>query len=232
MDAFDIMPASDLKLPVRIGQPVRSHTMSTIKLSIPRNYLCAVSLFAAIKDVRFYLNAVCLEIGAKESRLIATNGHVCAVMKFEAEVEGFVSPKQFIIPLEQAKKIRIAGKGHVGPINIVIEPVNEPSPEQFASLADGDSVTRFKLIDAKFPDYRRIFPKSIDTPETAQFDPGYLMLFQKAAKILGKVDSVTPYVIHNGGSIASVSIGHDDFAGVIMPVRAAGRTDLPRWVFD
>jgi hypothetical protein len=154
------------------------------------------------------------------------------MMKFKTEVEGFVSPGQFIIPIEQIKKIKPEGRGHVGPINIVIEPVNEPSPEQFASLADGDSVTRFKLIDAKFPDYRSVFPKSIDTPETAQFDPGYLMLFQKAAKILRKGDSVTPYVIHNGGSAASVAIEHDDFAGMIMPVRAAGRTDLPQWVFD
>lgn len=52
-------------------------------ITIELAQLRAAMLFAAKRDVRYYLNGVFLEIGVGEFRLASTDGHVLSVQRCE-----------------------------------------------------------------------------------------------------------------------------------------------------
>lgn len=55
--------------------------MNTFTITITRAQLRAALIFAADKDIRYYLNAVLLEVGeCGDCRLVAADGHRIAVL--------------------------------------------------------------------------------------------------------------------------------------------------------
>ena len=50
-----------------------------IKLTVRAEAIAVLKLFASDKDVRYCLNGINLEIGAAESRLVATDGSMLAL---------------------------------------------------------------------------------------------------------------------------------------------------------
>ncbi|MBU2897599.1 DNA polymerase III subunit beta [Vibrio hepatarius] len=105
----------------------------------------------ANQDVRYYLNGMLFEIDGSTLRSVATDGHRMAVSQTQLGTE-FIQ-QQIIVPrkgvLELMKLLDV--------------------PEQLVTLQIGSSNVRAevdnfvftsKLVDGRFPDYRRVMPQS------------------------------------------------------------------------
>jgi DNA polymerase-3 subunit beta len=104
----------------------------------------------ATQDVRYYLNGMLFEIDGNTLRSVATDGHRMAVS--ETELLDSFAQQQIIVPR----------KGVLELMKILDE------PEQSVTLLIGSSNVRAsvnnfvftsKLVDGRFPDYRRVMPQ-------------------------------------------------------------------------
>ena len=167
---------------------------------IPVNVLKAMSILASKKDVRYYLNGVLVEANDQHTRLVATDGHILGVYQspetaHNDEAFSIIIPNEIIAKLD--KKDNFLSNDEKGNWSI-----------------DGIS---FVPVDGKFPDYQRVLPRAEMTNEVAQFNPDFIVRFQKVGKLLAK--NAVPTIAHNGIGSALVDIGLPNFVGVMMPMR-------------
>ena len=179
------------------------------KITIDRKALKAVSLFAAKKDIRYYLQGVLVESTPLETRLIATDGHTLGAHRSEAkgDNEGVFTG---IIPLDIVAailKFKSPVKNDDIPVTLTVLDNGEIRADYC-----GNSLL-FKCLDGRFPDYRRVVPTEI-SGEKAFFNPDYLLRVRDASKFLG----VSFAFGYNGDSPSLATIGQSMVA-VIMPLR-------------
>ena len=195
-----------------------------MKIEIDNNTLAAMKLFAATKDVRYYLNGLLLEIGRHESRLVGTNGHMMAALRIECDQPPIREPVRVILPND--------GLTHVKKKGTVTVSVGSPALQDSSACAiavECGGVSWSGLsIDGRYPDWRRIVPASA-SGDTAQFDPHYMTLFQDAAALLARGKTPMATFAHNGNSPAIVDVGDENFIGVLMPWRAEPVSTAPAW---
>ncbi|MDN3615639.1 DNA polymerase III subunit beta [Vibrio gallaecicus] len=105
----------------------------------------------ANQDVRYYLNGMLFEIEGSILRSVATDGHRMAVS--EAALGADFAQKQIIVPRKGVQEL----------VKLL------DSPEQPVTLQIGSSNLRAevnnyvftsKLVDGRFPDYRRVMPQN------------------------------------------------------------------------
>jgi DNA polymerase-3 subunit beta len=188
-----------------------------MKINIPYTALQAISLFAAKKDTRYYLNGVLVETTESETRLVASNGHVLGLWREEQEHE---VPESLILPNEAITSVLKAARTKKQKTGIIT--LNFDGGK--VSLSFQDVLLSVDPIDGKFPDYRRLFNEmGALSGEPAQFDPRYLALFAQADAIFGGVSlTENRTALHyNGESKALVECQHSEgrFVGIIMPKR-------------
>ena len=178
---------------------------------IQRNAFKAVSLFQAVKDVRYYLKGVCVQASPTETRLIATDGHTLAAHRFDCENEGYL--RELIIPSETVKQILAWKSIHKScadmPMALTI------NGDECRIAWQGDKVAVFKAIDGKFPGIARVVPESI-SGEPAQYQSDYMARCQRAREVMG-----VPYfcaIGYNGSGPALVEVA-PNFVAVVMPVQ-------------
>ncbi|AFU36316.1 DNA polymerase III [Acinetobacter baumannii TYTH-1] len=119
----------------------------------------------AVQDVRFYLTGTLLEIDENQLRAVTTDGHRLALCEILASstssqlVQAIVPRKavgelQRLLSIEDEQLTLLIGREL---LNVTI---NTPSRDK----EQGDITVRFttKLIDGKFPDYRRVIPRGGD----------------------------------------------------------------------
>ena len=212
-----------------------------IKLTVRAEIIAALKLFAADKDVRFYLNGINLEIGATESRLVATNGHSLGCFRIESEQPEVITPLgNIIIPNDLLKPIKAKGMVEIaiGPLETKKDAKGEEVPVSSArpvTLTYAGVSMSGKTLDGIFPDWRRVIPSKV-SGEAAQFDPAYIGTLAKAWSILhgGK----GPHRVglgFNGNNGALITLADENFVGVIMPMRPHAVTTPetpPSWAHD
>ncbi len=114
----------------------------------------------AQQDVRYYLNGLMLEMGAKQLRSVATDGHRLAVCDAELGIDG-ADGQQVIVPRKGIQEL-----------NRLLEDNDDPVSVQIGSnhLRVQLKQLRFtsKLIDGRFPDYDRVLPKDSDKEIVAE----------------------------------------------------------------
>lgn len=210
-----------------------------IKLTVRAEIIAALKLFAADKDVRFYLNGINLEIGATESRLVATNGYSLGCFRIESEQPEVTTPLgNIIIPNDLLKPIKAKGMVEIliGPLETKKDAEGEEVPVSSArpvTLTYAGVSMSGKTLDGAFPDWRRVIPSKV-SGEAAQFNPAYVGLLAKvAAALYGKSKYVG--IGFNGNDAALLDFGDENFVGVLMPLRpnavTAPRTP-PSWAHD
>lgn len=210
-----------------------------IKLTVRAEIIAALKLFAADKDVRFYLNGINLEIGRKETRLVATDGVMLGCFRVESEQPDVDAPlTNIIIPNDLLKPIKAKGMVEIliGPLETKKDAKGEEVPVSSArpvTLTYADVSMSSKTLDGIFPDWRRAIPSKV-SGEAAQFDPAYVGLLAKvAAALYGKSKYVG--IGFNGDDAALLDFGDENFVGVLMPLRpdvvTAPRTP-PDWWAD
>ncbi|QBE66826.1 hypothetical protein [Pseudoduganella lutea] len=169
------------------------------------DHLKAAALCAATKDIRFYLNGVFVEFLLEETRLVATDGNIAAVLRDEQKhtLDQCVS---LIIPNDVIKRALTGWKSG----GSSLESLN-------GGLWSLNSVV-FTPMDGRFPDYRRIVPTKA-SGAVGQFDPELLAVFGKVAKALGQKTSAV-HIWHSGTDAAAVQVlGRPEFTGVMMPLK-------------
>lgn len=108
----------------------------------------------AQQDVRYYLNGLLLEIADGRLRAVATDGHRLAVAE-EALDEDAKTGGQFIVPRKTVQEIArvLDRQDMMAELRL--------SPSQLLLEADGITLVS-KLVDGRYPEYRRVIPEAGD----------------------------------------------------------------------
>lgn len=195
-------------------------------LAIPRKHLQVAAMFSAKMDIRSYLNGVLVEATDRYTRLVATDGHMLAIINLGVIVEPFraIIPNDAVdLALRLAPRIVTSGPGKGRAADIVL------TTAPF-SLSVGKLSVGFAPIDGDFPKYAQTVPaKCSGTP--CYVNPHFFMRFVKAAEVYkGKGRSYYPTLEQNGDGAAIVHGIHDDCLGLIMPMRQDARgKGQPKW---
>lgn len=181
-------------------------------VEVKRAQIRAALIFSAVKDIRYYLNGVCLHIGeCGDARLVSTDGHRMAIIKLCDQSDA--TPGEYILPNDALKSIKKSGKFDIA-LRLTIESQNF----RLIDPVDNSILCGAALIDGKFPDYQRV----MHLPDAESISPGafnaaYLADIQKALKELGSKEGLY-YLIQNTerGAVVNERFG---FMCVVMAIR-------------
>lgn len=186
-----------------------------MQIEIRPSHLLAASHIMATKNVRYYLNGICVEALPNETRVHATDERVACSLRQDATNAETVA---FIIPADVIKTLL----PQLRKADVATITTGEPRH----TLEVGGLKTEFAAIDGKYPDVRQVYPKT-PSGEPSQIDPELLARFAKVAKAL-HTQPARVYVRHNGTDPALVQIGgRPAFAGVVMPLRETAKAPWP-----
>ena len=201
-----------------------------MKITIMRDQLIAALFTAGKEDIRPYLNGVYIEATNTETRLTSSNGTTLAMQRADAkgdnQINGIV---KMIVPRHALEGV----KNHK--ISRTVE-INDDDGK--LGLVDCSTRTNFEPVEGRFPDFRRIIPAQT-SGVVSQFDTTLIVLFAKAAKVLGATYKGMPQVAiaHNDSGAdknapngALVTLGDlKDYVGVLMPMRFEAPSTPPDW---
>lgn len=118
----------------------------------------STSFSMAQQDVRYYLNGMSLETEENVIRTVATDGHRLALCRLNYETS--LPARQVIIPRKGVLEIsRLIGEDDKS-LKIQIG-------SNHLRIFSTDFIFTSKLVDGRFPDYRRVLPKGGDKLVTA-----------------------------------------------------------------
>ncbi|TXJ08619.1 MAG: DNA polymerase III subunit beta [Acinetobacter sp.] len=127
----------------------------------------------AVQDVRFYLTGTLLEIEQNQLRAVTTDGHRLALCETEAQSVA-EQAVQAIVPRKAVGELQRLLTVEDMPLTLLIgrELLNVTIELPARSEKDTTICVRFttKLIDGKFPDYRRVVPRGGDKVATLAHD--------------------------------------------------------------
>lgn len=168
--------------------------MTDFTVTAPTDVLKAALLCVSTETARPYICGVYLD---PAGFVVATNGHVM----FCAQIDMAVPAPGWLIPSDAVKRA-------LGVKAVTLE---------VSASCIGD-VTYAQSEGLVFPDWRRVIPRAEGlSGEAAQFNPDYIGLMGKIAKLLGAGSAA---VHHNGEGPSLVTFGgHDDAFACVMPLR-------------
>lgn len=132
----------------------QSKTEFYVEQRILKQLIDAVQFSMANQDVRYYLNGMLFEIEGKQLRAVATDGHRLAVSSLSISKE-ITASQSIIVPRKSVLELAKLISDNEALINVQIGNNNLR-----VNLPDFTFTT--KLIDGRFPDYRRVLPKKLD----------------------------------------------------------------------
>lgn len=185
-----------------------------MKISLKTSVLRAALMCAAKKDIRYYLQGVCVSINHLEVAMVyGTNGHIlfagqCPIDTIEApEALGF----DIIIPSDVIKAMDKKA-------DCVILETIEGGAKGYYVLGN----SRFQAIDARFPDVSRVIPSRDSFPEQkiSYFKPEYLQTANEAlAMYYGSKKDKCYALTQRGDASGVVHAERNDALVVVMPMR-------------
>ncbi len=163
--------------------------MSNYQFEIPAAPLKAALLCTAHKDVRFYLQGVAIDKG----HIVSTDGHrlfYCEVTNLGDNLPSIIIPKQAIEDLFKGTRFLDLSKRQV---------IVTHNTTQCTLYLTGTELTQtFQLIDAKYPDWKRVIPKNeepVFNNKPICFNWEYMVDYQKIAKMIGVKKELNPVTI-------------------------------------
>lgn len=200
-------------------------------VSIQTAHVKAVALFAATKDVRYWLTGMLLETGPNGAFIVATDGHALAASRVSSDP---MPDYQIILPADTVAAMAKCK----APAVIVTMPETEGAwvsgtrrkiSVQIPDRTGGGLSLSAEEVDGKFPDWRRV----------TQHTPGYEPQFY-APRLVKRVDDAARII---KGARKHIAAGHlspgsnggcgfawlDDVGEAcawVMPMRV-DRSDLP-----
>ncbi len=144
------LPANDF--------PTLDLTQTTLSFSMQQQqlkYLIQNTAFAmASQDVRFYLNGMLFDISNQLLRVVATDGHRLSTCTTQLETEGLTAT-QAILPRKGVLELQKLLSDDETLITVALA-------KNYLTVQLEDTVFTCKLVDGRFPDYRRVIPTNND----------------------------------------------------------------------
>lgn len=227
-----------------------------MKISIPNDAILAAMPHMAKKDVRYYLNGMCIEARPDGSAVvIGTNGHTLAAVHVVEAIEPEHRPDkpvQVIVPDSVLIAQKIAIRKTKGPIVLtIVKPAEDTKtagtiPAQLTMTVDG-TTTAFAGLKGTYPEWQRVIPRPTMTAEgganpalsgaAGHFDFSLLALFAASAEVYRPRHTVawSPVLLQNGPDAAAIVTipSHPEFLGIFMPMRVSDSATnwiVPEWV--
>lgn len=192
-------------------------------LLIMSGHLAAIGMFAAKKDIRYYLQGICIDTGPQGTFLVATCGHTLAVHQIDTVAR---EPGQFIMPVASLTTMLKANRKSAVKLTL---------PDGFAGKYDANTRVKRQVtleslkseisivveMDGVFPDWRRVAQHdAAPYPHHVFFNPDYLVRVADAANVISSRKFAVQ--VRPGGT--GVGFAHLDFEGksvaYVMPLRA------------
>jgi len=156
--------------------PTIDLSQTELALTLPQQQLkqlIASTAFAmAHQDVRFYLNGMLFDLSQKTLRVVATDGHRLSTCATELDCDD-LAPTQAILPRKGVLELQklLADSD---------ETVHFALAKNYLTVQLKSIVFTCKLVDGRFPDYKRVLPQHNDQLAVAQKD-FFKSLLQRAA---------------------------------------------------
>lgn len=185
-----------------------------MKISLKTSVLRAALMCAAKKDIRYYLQGVCVSINHPEVAMVyGTNGHI--LFAGQSPIEILEAPDSLgfdiIIPSDAIKAMDKKA-------DCVILETIEGGAKGYYVLGN----SRFQAIDARFPDVSRVVPSRDAFPEQkiSYFRPEYLQTANEAlAMFYGHKKDKCYSLTQRGDASGVVHNERNDALVVVMPMR-------------
>ena len=185
-----------------------------MKITLKTSVLRAALLCAAKKDIRYYLQGICISFNHPEVAMVCgTNGHIlfagqCPIDVIEApDAYGF----EIIVPADVIK-------GLDKKVDVVMLETIDSMPKGYYVLGN----SRFQAIDARFPDISRVIPSRDAFAElkVSYFKPEYLCTANEAlAMYYGDKKDKCYSLAQRGDASGVVHNERNDALVVVMPMR-------------
>jgi hypothetical protein len=185
-----------------------------MKITLKTSVLRAALICAAKKDIRYYLQGVCVSINHPQIAMVyGTDGHVlfagqCPIDVIDAPTEyGF----QIIIPSDTIKAIDKKSEF------IDLETIDGGAKDYYLL---GNA--RFQAIDARYPDISRVVPSrdSFSELKPSNFDPELLVKGNEALAMFYGAKKGKVFPLHQrGNDSGTMHNNQNDAVVVVMPMR-------------
>lgn len=208
-----------------------------VQITVDANIISALKHFAALDDVRYYLNGIRIELTETDAYFVATDGAILACYRKEVCLPEIAqSPvKSVVVPHDLLKAIK--QKGSVIFDIDLPEPAAEGDGQGFESdisvTYEGATYSKKGISPASLS-WRQVIPSKV-TGEFSQFNLDKLVLVQKAWKCLHGRQPAYVLISHNGTGTALIDMKNENFAAIIVPLNKNAGEPLsapPAWVFD
>ncbi len=150
------LPARDFPS-IEQGSFATQFTMSQAKL---RRLISKVYFAMGQQDVRHYLNGALFDINQGVIKCVATDGHRLAFSSLQDDALGDAKSKVILPRKSVLELIRLLENNSDEPITVCI------GDNHFRIVASNFTFTS-KLINAQYPDYERLIPRSVDNTAIA-----------------------------------------------------------------
>lgn len=145
--SLSTLPAADF--------PNLDDWQSEVEFTLPqatmKRLIEATQFSMAHQDVRYYLNGMLFETEGEELRTVATDGHRLAVCSMP--IGQSLPSHSVIVPRKGVIELMRMLDGGDNPLRVQIGSNN-------IRAHVGDFIFTSKLVDGRFPDYRRVLPKN------------------------------------------------------------------------
>jgi len=185
-----------------------------MKITLKTSVLRAALICAAKKDLRYYLQGVCVSINHPQIAMVyGTDGHIlfagqCPIDVIDAPAEyGF----QIIIPSDTIKAIDKKAEF------IDLETIDGGAKDYYLL---GNA--RFQAIDARYPDISRVVPsRDLFTElKPSNFDPELLVKGNEALAMFYGAKKGKVFPLHQrGNDSGTIHNNQNDAVVVVMPMR-------------
>lgn len=163
------LPAEDFPLLASDGL-VQGETVSVAQSNL-KKLLDKTSFAMAVQDVRFYLTGTLIEAGEGKLRAVTTDGHRLALSETEAVLAN-ADTVQAIVPRKAVNELQrlLTLEDHQLSLVLGRELMNVTIKLSYKDSHEVEVRFTTKLIDGKFPDYRRVLPRNGNKIITIEHD--------------------------------------------------------------
>ena len=184
---LQILPPEDFP---KISEDTKPENIITVQQKELKNLLHHVQFAIAQQDIRYYLNGLLFLIEEKSLKAVATDGHRLAYTAID--LEKTYEKKEIILPRKTVLELEKLLTEDEEPITIEIY-------KNKIRFLFSDIVLISKVIDGKFPDYKRVIPT--DNSKSFDIDKSVFLQALQRVSILSNINEKfrgVRFVINNG----------------------------------
>lgn len=193
-----------------------------ISITLPQTVLMGLAALSGQKDVRHYLNGVCIEFASDATYLVATDGTVLGVYRHPEVIQGN-SEGRILIPWKVLTELK--SKSKYSSVTLIFEGSDNCYTLRLERL--GEPTLEFTKLETHYVAWRRVLKVDNPTGEPSFFASGVIEKVEKAVKLIA---GDFPFgVQHNGKGACQFTTENPNFMGLIAPLNKVSPLKYPDW---